>query len=99
MTDQLPFDTPEETPEQRMRRESNEAIRRVDRNADQEWKDAAYSIGMDLVRTGEPFISDAFWEPLEALDVKTREPRALGAVIQAPFEEDSEAQFSLNMED
>ena len=81
MNDQLSFDGPE-TPEQRMHRETEEAIRRVNRNADQDWKDAAYSIGVDLAGQRDPFISDAFWEPLEALDVATHEPKALGPVIQ-----------------
>ena len=79
MTDELPFS---ETPRERMHRETEEAIRQVDRNADQEWKDAAYRVGIQLAGEGVPFISDAFWEPLRALDVTTHEPKALGPVIQ-----------------
>lgn len=81
MTEQMQFDAPE-TPEERMRRETNEAIDRVERHANQDWKDAAYIIGCQLAKGGKVFISDDFWPLLEELGVKTHQPTALGATIR-----------------
>lgn len=71
-----------------LRRESvartNEAIARVDRNANDEWKQAADDAIRYVTSRGDAFTADEVWWRLEELGtVAPHEPRALGARLQA----------------
>lgn len=57
----------------------DEAIERVDDNADAEWKEDAYSVVMRLAKVGKPFTADEVWEVLGLGG--THEPAALGPVF------------------
>lgn len=58
---------------------TDEAIARVDANADAAWKEQAYATGARLSRTMHTLTSDDIW--LE-LDGQTHEPRAMGPVMR-----------------
>ena len=60
----------------------DEAIERANDHANQEWKSLARSAVVFLAETGRPFTTDDVWDLLDALPVKTHEPRALGAIMQ-----------------
>lgn len=63
----------------------DEAIDRVERNADEEWRDAAYRCVERAVRNGDAEItSDLIWAYLHAYywDIHTHDPRAMGAVFR-----------------
>lgn len=55
-----------------------EAIERVDRNADKTWKDEAYRLIIDVARKNREFTTDDVWS---AGLPNTHENRALGAVM------------------
>jgi hypothetical protein len=60
----------------------DEAIARVDRNADDAWKACAETVVLHLARMRPTFTADDVWAYLTAHhDVSTHEPSALGAVI------------------
>ena len=60
----------------------DEAIARVDANADDAWKQRAEAVIIHLARMRPTFTADDIWAYLEAHhDVSTHEPSALGAVI------------------
>ena len=58
---------------------ANEAIDRVNANADEEWKAAAKRIVREVARANREFPTDAVWG---AGLPKPREPRAMGAVMR-----------------
>lgn len=60
----------------------DEALDRVDRNADERWKTYAYDVVRYLCDTQRTFSTDDVWDILDDADVTTHEPRALGAVVQ-----------------
>lgn len=59
------------------------AIQTAAEHADRVWLSAAKQIVWDLIRDGRPFSTDDCWQKLDALDIQTHEPRALGAVLRA----------------
>jgi hypothetical protein len=60
----------------------DEAIKRVDENAEPQWKEAARRIVCDLARTGVPFTTDAVWGELAYQSVEfPHEPRAMGGIM------------------
>jgi len=60
----------------------DEAIDRVERHADLDWKTVAYETGVRLARARESFTSQEIFDALP-LSVSTHEPRAMGAVMRA----------------
>ena len=56
-----------------------EAIDRVERNADPDWKTTALNVVAELAASRATFTTDDVWEHL---DCTTHEPRALGAIMQ-----------------
>lgn len=60
----------------------DEAIDRVEVNAQQAWKAAAREVLADLCATRDTITSDDLWFALADRDVTTHEPRAMGAVIR-----------------
>lgn len=62
---------------------AQEGMARAERAADPDWLQAAKRVVWQLCREGSPFTTDAVWYRLEALGVRTGEPRALGAVMKA----------------
>lgn len=60
---------------------TQEAIDRVEMNANEEWKATALAIVRNLARRVPQFTSDSVWHELDKSDIKTHENRALGAVI------------------
>lgn len=73
--DQLDLDAAREARDQ--------AVQRVDDNADAAWKDLAYRAVRFVALSHERFTSDAIWAALDSHPehVPPREPRALGPVI------------------
>ncbi|MFZ4431659.1 MAG: hypothetical protein ACOYOQ_00530 [Microthrixaceae bacterium] len=61
----------------------DEALARVNRNADTDWKAVARTVVAALAAAGEPFTTDEVWGALDAQGVETHERRALGAIITA----------------
>lgn len=59
-----------------------EAIDRVEANANQEWMSSAISAVETLIRFCDTFTTDDVWEILDIEQVKTHEPRAMGAVMR-----------------
>jgi hypothetical protein len=60
----------------------DEALQRVDQNADDAWKQRAETVVLLLARMRQTFTADDVWAYLAAHhDVATHEPRALGAII------------------
>lgn len=59
-----------------------EAIQRVEHNADGDWKAVAYSTGLRLAQSRETFTSEDIFDAMPPT-VSTHEPRAMGAVIRA----------------
>jgi len=61
-----------------------EAIQRVDDHADEEWKRAADDAIVYVARRAATFTADDVWWRLDELEIASpREPRALGARMQA----------------
>lgn len=60
-----------------------EALTRVEANANDEWKATAVRIVTRLAESGYLFTTDDVWGMLEAADVHTHEPRALGAIMRS----------------
>ena len=60
---------------------TNEAIDRVDRNADPDWKEHALTVVEQLAMTRATFTTDDVWARLDPA-FATHEPRALGAVMR-----------------
>lgn len=58
------------------------AIRQVDENADQGWKETAYRVIWSLAREREFITTDDVWEQMAHTDAQTHEARAMGAVMQ-----------------
>lgn len=58
----------------------DEAIRRVDVNADSDWKDEAYRVVAALAAHRPRFTTDDVWGRLSG--VGTHEPRAMGAIMR-----------------
>lgn len=63
---------------------ANEAIERVERNADSEWKDGAYLACCLVAESLIEFTTDDVWEYMERLfpNAQTHEPRAMGAIMR-----------------
>lgn len=60
----------------------DEAIERVDGNADPDWKDAAYDAALRVATRSDRLTSDDVWDELvKGPDVATHEPRAMGPVM------------------
>lgn len=61
-----------------------DAIRRVDANANREWKEEVYAIIRDLAATMPVFNADHVWQVIDATDgfPSQHEPSALGAVVR-----------------
>lgn len=59
-----------------------EAIERVERNADEQWKRYTLGVIQGLAMMGGEFTTDDVWQQLEGAPVQTHEPRAMGAVIK-----------------
>jgi hypothetical protein len=88
MADQVgyEFDFDEMVREQELREAENAraaAIDQVERNADDEWREAAAEIIMRLAQTRSVFTTDDVWEQLVLAGYTTHEPRAMGAVMRA----------------
>ena len=64
-------------------RKREEAIRRVDEHAEEQWKmDALHAVKM-VARQRKHFTTDAVWKVLEGItDFEPAEPRAMGAVMR-----------------
>ena len=62
---------------------AQEAIGQAEQNADKAWLDTARRVVWQFIKEGQPFTTDLVWERLDALDVHTHEPRALGAVMRS----------------
>lgn len=62
---------------------AQDGMDRAEDHADDTWLLAAKRVVWDLIQLGQPFTTDAVWERLDALGVRTHEPRALGAVMRA----------------
>lgn len=60
-----------------------QAIEQVEEHADSEWMTAAKHVLWKIIQHGEDFTTDLMWERLNAMDVHTHEPRAMGAVMRA----------------
>lgn len=70
--------------EQESRERTVEAIARVDRHADDVWKQAADDAILYVARRAATFTADDVWWRLEEVGVPApKEPRALGARMQA----------------
>jgi hypothetical protein len=61
---------------------TNEAVERVERNADERWKFAALTAVIYLSHRRAEFTTDDVAEFLSHTDVTTHEPRAMGAVMR-----------------
>lgn len=61
---------------------ADEAIRRVDENADEGWKRAAGLAVFQRAKMGQPFTTDDIMEDLSDMGVVTHDNRALGPVIR-----------------
>lgn len=61
---------------------ADEAIQRVDRNADEGWKMAATQAVWDRSRMSVPFTTDDIMDDLDNMGVVTHDNRALGPVIR-----------------
>jgi hypothetical protein len=64
--------------------ERDEALERVERNADDEWKQAAIDAVRWLAQRRTAFTTDAVWHVMrrDYQDAHTHEPRALGATMR-----------------
>lgn len=62
--------------------QADEAIERVEKNADPEWMEAATRAVWERSRLGETFTTDEVMEDLESVNVSTHDARALGPVIR-----------------
>lgn len=60
----------------------DQALARVEANADQDWKDRARAVIQELARTRVYFTTDDVWQELAKQDVETHEPRAIGALMR-----------------
>lgn len=60
----------------------DEAVDRVDRNANIEWKIKAYEVGKRIARDNRILISEEIWDALAVEGVTTHEPRAMGPVMK-----------------
>ena len=58
-----------------------EAIDRVEAHANSEWKDVAYLTATRVAQQKRFFTSEEVWDALSG-DVRTHEPRAMGAVMR-----------------
>jgi hypothetical protein len=63
-------------------RRRDDAIDRVDENAQKDWKDAARVAVAALASLKDTFTTDDVWKLLETQGYQTHEPRALGAVMR-----------------
>lgn len=61
--------------------ETIEAVEKVNRNADVEWKDAAYDCVVEVAKSKAEFTADDVMERVELLPVKTHNLRAFGPVM------------------
>lgn len=60
----------------------DEAVDRVERNADSDWKTKAYEAGKRLARDNKFIISEEIWDALSVEGVTTHEPRAMGPIMR-----------------
>lgn len=60
----------------------DDAIDRVEKHADVDWKIKAYQTGVDIARREEFLVSEDIWQALVDQGVHTHEPRAMGAVMR-----------------
>lgn len=58
-----------------------EALARVERNADAAWYEAAREACLSVAQMRPTFTSDDIWKTLEWRGVATHEPKAMGAVL------------------
>ena len=58
-----------------------EAIDRVERHANEEWKEAAFRVGVWVAGQKQFITSDDIWLNLE-VHLQTHEPRAMGAIMR-----------------
>jgi hypothetical protein len=70
---QLPLDEVYETVPQ--------VLERVNRNANEEWKEKAWEVMQHVCKTMASFTSDSLWHELQKENVHTHEPRAIAAII------------------
>ena len=66
----------------------DEAINRVERNADADWLDYAYKAVKYLAENRDEFTTDDVWLVLADWGYSVREPRALGAVMRRAAKND-----------
>ena len=59
-----------------------EALERVDCNADLAWKDTARQVLLETALLKDELTSEDVWQRLSSHDVETHEPRAMGAVMK-----------------
>lgn len=59
-----------------------EAIDRVERNANEEWMEAAVAAGIRLAECTDSLVSEDIFTLLNEFPVGTHEPRAMGAVMR-----------------
>ena len=64
-----------------------EAIARVEANANEEWKQAAYLAMYFVARQQEYLTSDDVWSGLVDGSASTHEPRAMGAILKRAAKE------------
>jgi hypothetical protein len=60
-----------------------EAIERVERNADQQWKAVAEAAVRQIASTRRTLTTDDVWAALTDTGFSTHEPRAMGAIMTA----------------
>jgi len=60
----------------------DDALERVERNADKAWKLRTMVVVMRLATDRETLTTDDVWERLQQHEERTHEPRALGAVMR-----------------
>lgn len=63
------------------RQETEEAMKRVEKNANQRWSDECAHVIWRLAKSKEPFTTDEVMTIMAESPYKTHEPRALGPVI------------------
>lgn len=61
---------------------NEEALARVEANADESWKQTASLVVYLVARQNEYLTSDDVWHGLEGATVSTHEPRAMGAILK-----------------
>jgi len=60
----------------------DKALERVERNAEEAWKESAREAVERLAAIRDEFTTDAVWTMVDRMGLKTHEPRAMGAIMR-----------------